>query len=210
MTILLEDIKRKESMIQSAVFSSNETTFVNNNFKDELSAVDIEVDGLATKLEQDGALGRFMMSVGLCNCKAGHCLDDASISMAPTEAMTDDSDVEVDNLDDFDASDFDSEEMLEEHFTSSAFVMSEVRIDSKHLSKVWKIGRKASDRTTHVTAQICVRGEDLSVRREHNTNDRTLRYDRLYNHFFMDTFFATKKATKYTRGNTCCQIFATH
>ena len=26
----------------------------------------------------------------------------------------------------------------------------------------------------------------------------------------MDTFFAIKKATKSTRGNTCCQIFVTN
>ena len=54
-------------MIESVVVSTSETTFINNNFKNEISVVDIEVDGLAAKLEKDGDLGRFMMSIGLCN-----------------------------------------------------------------------------------------------------------------------------------------------
>ena len=54
--------------MQSAVISSEDTTLLNNNFKDEVSVVvDIEVDELAAKLEKDGALGRFIMSVGSCN-----------------------------------------------------------------------------------------------------------------------------------------------
>ena len=107
--------------MQSAVISSEDTTLLNNNFKDEVSVVvDIEVDELAAKLEKDGALGRFIMSVGSCNHKNGQYLDYASINVVPakvmtdsTESMTDDSDVEVENLDDFDASNFDVEEMLE-------------------------------------------------------------------------------------------------
>ena len=130
-------------MIQSALISSEETTIINNNFKDEVSVVDIEVDELATKLEQYGALGRFMISASLCNCKAGQHLDDAFISVSPTKAMTssteditDDSDTEVEKLNDFDVSGFDAEETLEKYFASSSFVKSEYRIDGKYLSKV--------------------------------------------------------------------------
>jgi hypothetical protein len=36
-----------------------------------------------------------------------------------------------------------------------------------------------------------------------------LRYKRISDYFFMDTFFATKKAGKSTRGHTCCQLFVT-
>jgi hypothetical protein len=36
-----------------------------------------------------------------------------------------------------------------------------------------------------------------------------LRYKRISEYFFMDTFFATKKAGKSTRNNTCCQLFVT-
>lgn len=34
-----------------------------------------------------------------------------------------------------------------------------------------------------------------------------LRYKRIKDYFFMYTFFATKKSGKYSRVNTCCQIF---
>ena len=106
MTIALEDIEEQETMAHLAVISSEETTFINDEFKDEISVVDIEVDELAAKLEQDSDLGRFMMSAGSWNWKAGQCLHEASIGVAPTEAMTIDSDAEVDNLDVFDASIF--------------------------------------------------------------------------------------------------------
>jgi hypothetical protein len=36
-----------------------------------------------------------------------------------------------------------------------------------------------------------------------------LRYKRINDYFFMGTFFATKKAGKSSRGNTCCQLFVT-
>jgi transposase InsO family protein len=36
-----------------------------------------------------------------------------------------------------------------------------------------------------------------------------LRYKRINDYFFMDTFFATKKAGRSSRGNTCCQLFVT-
>jgi hypothetical protein len=34
-----------------------------------------------------------------------------------------------------------------------------------------------------------------------------LRYKRISEYFFMDTFFATKKAGKSRRNKTCCQLF---
>ena len=36
-----------------------------------------------------------------------------------------------------------------------------------------------------------------------------LRYKKIHNFFFMDTFFATEKSGKSSRGHTCCQIFVT-
>jgi hypothetical protein len=36
-----------------------------------------------------------------------------------------------------------------------------------------------------------------------------LRYKRISEYFFMDTFFATKTADKSTRKNTCCKLFVT-
>ena len=36
-----------------------------------------------------------------------------------------------------------------------------------------------------------------------------LRYMRIQEHFFVDTFFATRKVEKSLRGNRCCQTFVT-
>ena len=124
-----------------AVVSSVQTTFINNDFRNEVSVVDVEVDRLSAKLEQDGTLGRFMMSIDSCDCKTEKHVDDASVGAAHA-SMTDDSHTEVEDLDDFDTSDFDSEEILNEYFTSSACVRSKNRIDGKYLSKCWKIDRR--------------------------------------------------------------------
>ena len=68
--------------------------------------------------------------------KNEQCGDKTSIGATPTEAMTDDSHVEVEYLDDFDISDLDLEEILNEYFSSSLYVRSNNRIDGKHLRKV--------------------------------------------------------------------------
>ena len=63
-------------------------------------------------------------------------MHDASISTATAEAITNYSRVEVDDLGDFDFSEFYLEETLNEHFATSTCVRSYNRIDGKHLSKV--------------------------------------------------------------------------
>ena len=64
---MLEVIEEQEHMIESTVVSSAETTFINHNFKNDVSTVDREIDRLATKLERDGTLGRFIISIGPCD-----------------------------------------------------------------------------------------------------------------------------------------------
>lgn len=83
-------------------------------------------------------------------------------------------------------------------------------VDPGYLSKIWKIDLKTAERTVDVTTQRCVRTTaDTPFTRNYSTNDRQLRYRRIRTHFFMDTFFATGKAGKSLRGNTCCQLFVT-
>ena len=48
-----------------------------------------------------------------------------------------------------------------------------------------------------------------NLSRNFGMNDRLLRYKRISEYFFTDTFFATKKLGKSTRGNACCQLFVT-
>ncbi len=82
-------------------------------------------------------------------------------------------------------------------------------VDAVLLSKLWRIDLETAERTLGVTSQRVNRTDDPTLSRNYGTNDRMLRYKRLDEYFFMDTFFATKKAGKSTRGNTCCQLFVT-
>ena len=56
-------------------------------------------------------------------------------------------------------------------------------------------------------SQHSVRSEDPTLSQNYGTNDCMLRYRRIKDYFFMDTFFATSKGGKSFRGNTCCQLF---
>ena len=82
-------------------------------------------------------------------------------------------------------------------------------VNAETLSKIWRIDLETAQRTIDVTSQRCVRSEGASLSRNYSTNDRMLRYRRIDQHFFMDTFFATSKKGQSTRGNTCCQLFVT-
>ena len=77
-----------------------------------------------------------MMPIGTRNYKNKRCVDGASIGEAPAESMTDDSHVEIDDLDDFAISDFNLEEIMNKYFARLAFVISKNRMDGEHPSKV--------------------------------------------------------------------------
>ena len=58
-----------------------------------------------------------------------------------------------------------------------------------------------------MTTQTSVRTEDPTLSRNYGTNDCMLQYKHIQDYFFMDTFFATKKGGRSSRGHTCCQLF---
>ena len=82
-------------------------------------------------------------------------------------------------------------------------------IDAEHFSKFWKIDLDSVRRTIKTTTQNSIRSHDPKLSRNYGANDRMLQYTRIKDWFFMDTFFATKKAGKSSRGNACCQLFVT-
>ena len=82
-------------------------------------------------------------------------------------------------------------------------------VNAKHLAKVWRIDENTAKKTLNITSQRSVRTDNPKLSRNFSTNDRTLRYKHLKEHFFMDTLFATSKAGKSSRGNTCAQLFVT-
>ena len=107
-----------------------------------------------------------------------------------------------------DDSDIDDIE-LDALMVCSTQAVSTVGVSPEHLSKVWRIDLNTAKRTIDVTTQLYVRTEGATTSRNYSTNDRMLRYKRIHQHFFTDTFFATSKARKSSRGNTCMQLFVT-
>jgi hypothetical protein len=98
---------------------------------------------------------------------------------------------------------------LDEFMASAAHAKLRSHTTAEHLSKVWPIDLKTARKILEVTSQNCARTDNLALSRNYSTNNRMLRYKRLDEYFFMDTFFSTKKAGKSSRGNTCCQLFVT-
>jgi hypothetical protein len=92
---------------------------------------------------------------------------------------------------------------------SATHTMKTKGIDASLLSKMWRIDLKMAERTLDVTSQSNKRVDNPTLSHNYGTNDRMLRYKQISEYFFMDTFFATKKAGKSTRNNTCCQLFVT-
>ena len=82
-------------------------------------------------------------------------------------------------------------------------------VNAKHLAKIWRIDEHTAKKTIDVTSQKSVRTDNPKLSWNFSTNDRTLRYKHLKDHFFMDTLFSTSKAGKSSRVNTCAQLFAT-
>ena len=80
-------------------------------------------------------------------------------------------------------------------------------VTPEHLSKIWRISQEDARRTINTTTQTSVRTQDPTLSCNYGTNDRMLRYRRIQDYFFMDTFFATKKGGHSTCGHTCCQLF---
>ena len=98
---------------------------------------------------------------------------------------------------------------LDEIMVSAAHARPRKGVDASHLSKVWRIDVDTAQRTLDVTTQGSVRRDNPVLSRNYSTNDRMLRYPRINEYFFMDTFFATKHGGKSSRGHTCCQLFVT-
>jgi hypothetical protein len=90
---------------------------------------------------------------------------------------------------------------------SGTFASKTKGVEPSHLAKVWRIDHATAKRTIDVTSQLRKRPALDTLNRNYPTDDRMLRYNRIDDYFFMDTFFATKKANKSSRGNSCMQLF---
>jgi hypothetical protein len=98
---------------------------------------------------------------------------------------------------------------LDEIMVSASHAKRSKGVDATHLVKVWKIDITDVKRTIDITSQHSQRTDNPTLSRNYTTNDCMIRYRRIGQYFFMDTFFTTKKAGKSSRGQTCCQLFVT-
>ena len=107
------------------------------------------------------------------------------------------------------------EEVFEAHVDLEDILVSAVgsqgkpSVDAKTLGKLWRIDLEAAKRTIEITTQRQKRTKDPKLSRNYGTGDRMLRYKRINEYFYMDTFYATAKGSKSLRQNTCCQLFVT-
>ena len=81
------------------------------------------------------------------------------------------------------------------------------KLDAKFLSKIWCIKHDEAEKVLEQSTILMRQGAPNTLSNRFPTNDRAIRYKRIRSVFFTDTFFATSKAGKTTRGNTITQIF---
>ena len=156
-----------------------------------------DVNCLARMLEEKAMIGNYMCSIGATCGTSKSYMCDLDDDVPGSNANIIDLDMSLDEID------------LDEFMVSSADIKSYKGVNAEKLSKIWRIDLQTAKRTLDVTSQNCSKSHGSSLSRNYSTNDRMLRYKRIHQYFFMDTFFATKKAKSSSRGYTCMQLFVT-
>jgi hypothetical protein len=142
------------------------------------------------KLTRQQEVGHFSSTIGSCNANYEDILF--------PEVEEDLSCIEIGSLD------------FDDSFEAAATFAGRAKgVGPSHLAKVWRIDLDTAKRTIDATTQLRPQAPIDSLSRNYPTNDRMLRYRRIHTHFFMDTFFATSKARRSSRGHTCMQLFVT-
>ena len=88
---------------------------------------------------------------------------------------------------------YENEEDLDDYMSSAVHAGKPKGVSAEMLSKVWRIDLETARKTLDVTSQNCVYSEKPSFTRNYGTGDRMLRYKRINQYFFMDTFFVPPK-----------------
>ena len=178
---------------------------------DTCSAVESDPLRLHERLSARATLGRYHMSIGSTNATPSTFLVDApdvsdSDSDATPPPLPEDNEMFKDVWDHHQNGTINLDEIMS---IGAAHGLRSRGLDASHLSKVWRIDYESAKRTIDITTQHSQRTDNPVLTRNFSTNDRMLRYRRIHEYFFMDTFFATSKSGKSSRGNTCCQLFVT-
>lgn len=235
--LVIADLPEDQALTSSLQISSLESTYIDKVFDAEIdvdqdmretygevAAVLREVSptlddiGFANRLQARAEMSRFQMAIGATTVGTEEPLLLTEAEVVSEKAPDDDT-VSSDEADRWLQETIDS--MASEHgallgeldldaiMTSATHATPRNTADAEHLSKIWRIDLEAAERTLGVTTQSKTRVSNPKLARNFGTGDRMLRYKRIKEHFFMDTFFATSKAGKSTRGHSCCQLFVT-
>ena len=212
--VVLEDIPSDDTMISSLALCEKEQMAVSSYFVDQDEDINAtygfeDEQQLYQALNMRNKHGQFAMSIGATSILDQPYLDDDDDSQ---DSSDEDDTSQDDSDDDFDPIELDDDtnEALLDNFMASTAQAGKTRgVDPKHLSKIWRISHEDAQRTIDVTTQTSTRTDDPTLSRNYSTNDRMLRYKRIKDFFFMDTFFATKKGGQSSQGHTCCQLFVT-
>ena len=121
-----------------------------------------------------------------------NCYDDSYLDNCGDALIDNDASTTKDIIDDA-MNKLGDEEDMDDFFASSVHGGSEVGIDAKHLSKVWRISYEDAKCTIDAPTQHGTHQPNPVMNQNYTTNDRMLRYRRINQYFFMATFFATKK-----------------
>ena len=212
--VVLEDIPSDDTMISSLALCEKEQMAVSSYFVDQDEDINAaygfeDEHQLYQALNMRNKHVQFSMNIGALSISGQPYLDDDDVS----HDSSDDNDTLQDNSDDdFDPIELDDDttEVLLDTFMASTAQAGKTRgVDPKHLSKIWRISHEDAQRTIEDTTQMSTKTDDPTLSRNYSTNDRMLRYKRIKDFFFMDTFFATKKGGQSSRGHTCCQLLVT-
>jgi hypothetical protein len=205
--VILDEIPEDEVMVSSLCVPPAEGAYIdslmhNDDEPDEASPTQL-YDGpsFADALSKRAEEGDFKMSIG-----ATHSSDSTLLTVLSEDEWSDDTseDTEEEREDDWEGLEAEIDD-----FMASAVATFASGVTPEHLSKVWRISHEEAKRTIDNTTHLSVRPRDTTLSRNYGTNDRMLRYKRIKDYFYMDTFFATKKGGKSSRGHTCCQLFVT-
>ena len=196
--VVLDEITDDDAMVQALHISSIEGAAI-DAILTETQTPETDDNPMVTPFHKaliDRAEeGDFKMNIG----SSYATYKDTLLSDTEEESVSsDESDMNWDDL----------EDGLDEMMTAAIDSFA-AGVTPEHLSKVWRISHEDAKRTIDNTSQHLVRPKDPTLSRNYGTNDRMLRYKRIKDYFFMDTFFASKKRGKSTRGHTCCQLFVT-
>jgi hypothetical protein len=151
-------------------------------------------------------LGRYQSAIGSTNASSSQYLFDTLSAVENELPRTDDEGALIDWLHEGAVN---GTLDLDAVMASSAHARQSRGVDAEHLSKVWRVDIDTAREVVGTTTQHNTRTEHPTLSRNYGTNDKMLRYKRINEYFYMDTFFATSKAGKSSRGNTCCQLFVT-